>query len=106
MRFVGLGWKGGGKTVVLGVEMNGTPLSIDPYEMLRGRTIMGCLLGGIKPKSDISSFAKMYLDHVRLGQLSLTLFVWFLHSLPQCGGHNCVKFVCRNLIWMHLSHMR
>ncbi|XP_027073573.2 alcohol dehydrogenase-like 2 isoform X1 [Coffea arabica] len=55
--------QGGGKTVVLGVEMHGSPLSINAYEILRGRTVMGCLFGGLKPKSDISSFAKMYLDH-------------------------------------------
>ncbi|KAK6130679.1 hypothetical protein DH2020_035581 [Rehmannia glutinosa] len=53
---------GCGKTVVVGVEMHGTPLSINTYELLRGRSILGCLFGGFKPKLDIPILAKRYLD--------------------------------------------
>ncbi|CAI9116250.1 OLC1v1017347C2 [Oldenlandia corymbosa var. corymbosa] len=55
--------QGGGKTVVLGLVNDGSPISINPYEILTGKSIMGCFLGGIKPKLDIPNFAKMFLDH-------------------------------------------
>ncbi|XP_010272993.1 PREDICTED: alcohol dehydrogenase-like 7 [Nelumbo nucifera] len=53
------GW---GKTVILGVEMHGSPLSINCLEILRGKCITGALFGGTKAKTDIPLFAKMYLD--------------------------------------------
>ncbi|KAF9612077.1 hypothetical protein IFM89_037996 [Coptis chinensis] len=53
------GW---GKTIVLGVEMHGAPLSISALELLMGRSITGTLFGGIKAKSDIPVLAKRYLD--------------------------------------------
>ncbi|KAK7351195.1 hypothetical protein VNO77_10473 [Canavalia gladiata] len=62
------GW---GKTVILGVEMHGSPLTLNPYQILRGRTIIGSLFGGIKPKSDIPFLAKKYLDK----ELSLDGFI-------------------------------
>ncbi|XP_027353531.1 alcohol dehydrogenase-like 5 isoform X2 [Abrus precatorius] len=62
------GW---GKTVVLGVEMHGSPLTLSPYHLIRGRTIIGSLFGGIKPKFDIPFFAKKYFDK----ELSLDGFV-------------------------------
>ncbi|KAL4604196.1 hypothetical protein ACB092_10G175400 [Castanea dentata] len=55
--------KGWGKTVILGVEMHGSQLSLNPYEFLRGRSVIGTLFGGIKPKSDIPLLAKKYLDN-------------------------------------------
>ncbi|KAK9130110.1 hypothetical protein Sjap_010597 [Stephania japonica] len=53
---------GGGKTVILGVEMHGAPLSINSMEILRGKSVMGSLFGGMKPKSDIPLLAQRYLD--------------------------------------------
>ncbi|KAI3842398.1 hypothetical protein MKW92_047557 [Papaver armeniacum] len=53
------GW---GKTIVLGVEMHGAPLSINTYELLRGKRIEGSLFGGIKAKTDIPLLAQSYLD--------------------------------------------
>ncbi|KAK4559803.1 hypothetical protein RGQ29_008830 [Quercus rubra] len=55
--------KGWGKTVILGVEMHGAQVSLNPYEFLRGRSVIGSLFGGVKPKSDIPVFAKKYLDN-------------------------------------------
>ncbi|XP_030947924.1 alcohol dehydrogenase-like 1 isoform X1 [Quercus lobata] len=55
--------KGWGKTVILGVEMHGAQVSLNPYEFLRGRSMIGSLFGGVKPKSDIPVFAKKYLDN-------------------------------------------
>ncbi|KAM4087092.1 hypothetical protein ACJW30_10G150800 [Castanea mollissima] len=63
--------KGWGKTVILGVEMHGSQLSLNPYEFLRGRSVIGTLFGGIKPKSDIPLLAKKYLDN----ELSLDEFI-------------------------------
>ncbi|KAI3873894.1 hypothetical protein MKW98_001543 [Papaver atlanticum] len=53
------GW---GKTIVLGVEMHGAPLSINTYELLRGKRIEGSLFGGIKAKTDIPLLAQSYLN--------------------------------------------
>ncbi|XP_055835767.1 alcohol dehydrogenase-like 1 isoform X1 [Solanum dulcamara] len=55
--------KGTGKTVILGVEMHGTPLSINPYELTAGKTITGSLFGGVKAKVDIPIFAAQYLNN-------------------------------------------
>lgn len=47
-----------GKTIVLGVDMHGTPLIINPLELvLAGKTIIGSIFGGVKPKVDIPIFA-------------------------------------------------
>ncbi|KAK6938128.1 Alcohol dehydrogenase-like, C-terminal [Dillenia turbinata] len=54
--------EGWGRTIVLGVEMHGTPISLHSYEILRGKTVTGSLFGGIKPKSDIPLLAQKYID--------------------------------------------
>nr|KJB64119.1 hypothetical protein B456_010G038400 [Gossypium raimondii] len=53
-----------GKTVILGVEMHHTPLPINTYFLLRGRTVTGCFFGGLKAKSDIPILAQKYLHKV------------------------------------------
>ncbi|KAL6657574.1 hypothetical protein ACP70R_005354 [Stipagrostis hirtigluma subsp. patula] len=53
------GW---GKTIVLGTEGNATPMSIPSTGIMRGRSVIGSLLGGIKPKDDIPMLAQKYLD--------------------------------------------
>ncbi|KAL4297086.1 hypothetical protein GQ457_12G016530 [Hibiscus cannabinus] len=54
--------QGWGKTVILGVEKHATPLAIDTYFLLRGRTVAGSLFGGLKPKSDIPMLAQKYIN--------------------------------------------
>ncbi|RDX72119.1 Alcohol dehydrogenase-like 2, partial [Mucuna pruriens] len=54
--------QGWGKTVILGVEMHGSPLTLSPYDLARGKTVIGSLYGGLKPKSDVPFLAKTYLD--------------------------------------------
>ena len=44
--------------------MHGAQVSLNPYEFLRGRSVIGSLFGGVKPKSDIPVFAKKFLDNV------------------------------------------
>ncbi|TVU37823.1 hypothetical protein EJB05_11163 [Eragrostis curvula] len=56
--------KGWGKTIVLGVDGHMAPISIPPSEIMRGRSVVGSLLGGIKPKDDIPMLAQKYLDKV------------------------------------------
>ncbi|XP_020202126.1 alcohol dehydrogenase-like 2 [Cajanus cajan] len=57
------GW---GKTIILGVDMHGSPLSLSPYALLRGKTVTGSFFGGIKPKIDVPFLAKTYLDKLNI----------------------------------------
>ncbi|CAK9149052.1 unnamed protein product [Ilex paraguariensis] len=63
--------KGWGKTVILGIEMHGSPISIHPYTITEGRSVEGSRFGGMKAKSDIPMLAKKYLDR----ELTLDGFV-------------------------------
>ncbi|KAL5558931.1 hypothetical protein UlMin_035142 [Ulmus minor] len=54
--------EGWGQTVILGVEMHGTPMSLNSYHLLRGRSVTGSFFGGIKPKTDIPLLATKYLN--------------------------------------------
>ncbi|WOL02758.1 alcohol dehydrogenase-like 7 isoform X1 [Canna indica] len=53
------GW---GKTIILGVEKHGSAFSINPTEILQGRSIKGCLMGGLKPKTDIPLLMQRYIN--------------------------------------------
>ncbi|KAL6657576.1 hypothetical protein ACP70R_005356 [Stipagrostis hirtigluma subsp. patula] len=53
------GW---GKTIILGTDGNAAPVSIPSSDIKRGRSVVGSLLGGIKPKDDIPVLAQKYLD--------------------------------------------
>ncbi|TVU48120.1 hypothetical protein EJB05_07745, partial [Eragrostis curvula] len=53
---------GGGKTIVLGSEQGGEPVCLPSIELLFGKCIMGSLLGGIKPKTDIPILAKKCMN--------------------------------------------
>jgi S-(hydroxymethyl)glutathione dehydrogenase / alcohol dehydrogenase len=61
--------QGWGKTIILGVEMHGTPFTIPSREILHGKCVMGSLFGGVKPKRDIPILADMYLNKVTLIRL-------------------------------------
>ncbi|GJN30529.1 hypothetical protein PR202_gb18842 [Eleusine coracana subsp. coracana] len=63
--------EGWGKTIILGVEMHGTPVSIPSLEILHGKSVMGSLFGGVKPKEDIPILADKYLNK----ELELEKFV-------------------------------
>ncbi|CAL5085693.1 unnamed protein product [Urochloa decumbens] len=54
-----MGW---GKTVVLGVAGSVAPISIPAFDILKGRSVIGSHLGGIKPKDDIPVLAQKCLD--------------------------------------------
>jgi Zn-dependent alcohol dehydrogenase len=70
--------QGWGKTIILGVEMHGSPLYIASYELLNGRCIMGSMFGGIKPKDDIPTLLNKYLNK------AIILFSYNFHSLIYC----------------------
>jgi S-(hydroxymethyl)glutathione dehydrogenase/alcohol dehydrogenase len=57
--------QGWGKTIILGVEMHGAPLSLPARQILNGKTFTGSLFGGVKPKQDIPILADKYLNKVR-----------------------------------------
>ncbi|RLN35309.1 alcohol dehydrogenase-like 7 [Panicum miliaceum] len=53
------GW---GKTIILGTATGVAPISIPSLEIMRGRSVVGSYLGGIKPKDDIPVLAQKCLD--------------------------------------------
>ncbi|XP_059636531.1 alcohol dehydrogenase-like 7 [Cornus florida] len=64
--------KGWGKTVVVGVDKPGSQLSFRFHDILQsGKTLTGCLFGGLKAKSDIPILIKRYMDK----ELQLDQFV-------------------------------
>jgi S-(hydroxymethyl)glutathione dehydrogenase/alcohol dehydrogenase len=55
--------QGWGKTVVVGVDKPRSQLSFNSFDVLhRGKTIMGSLFGGLKPKSDIPILIQRFID--------------------------------------------
>lgn len=50
---------------MLGVDKPGAQLKFKSAEVLvSGKTISGCMFGGLKPKSDIPILVKKYMDKV------------------------------------------
>ncbi|CAN6296202.1 unnamed protein product [Urochloa humidicola] len=54
--------EGWGKTIILGVEMHGAPVCIPSRQILHGKSVIGSLFGGVKPKQDIPILADKYLN--------------------------------------------
>ncbi|CAJ1971176.1 unnamed protein product [Sphenostylis stenocarpa] len=55
--------KGWGKTIVLGVDKPGSKVSLNNSEVLAsGKSLTGCLFGGLKPKSHVPILLKRYMD--------------------------------------------
>ncbi|XP_021743579.1 alcohol dehydrogenase-like 2 [Chenopodium quinoa] len=54
--------EGWGRTIILGVDVRGIPLSLDCVEIMRGKSVTGSLFGGIKPKVDIPILIKKYMS--------------------------------------------
>ncbi|KAL0438332.1 UNVERIFIED_CONTAM: Alcohol dehydrogenase-like 7 [Sesamum latifolium] len=64
--------KGWGKTVVLGVDKPRAQLTLSSFEVLQtGKSLLGALFGGLKPKSDVPILIKRYIDQ----ELELDKFV-------------------------------
>ncbi|GMJ15213.1 hypothetical protein like AT1G22440 [Hibiscus trionum] len=91
--------QGWGKTVILGVEKHATPLPLNTYFLLRGRSVSGCFFGGLKPKSDIPMLAHKYLNK----ELNLDGFITHQLSLQDINKafHLMLQGKCiRCIIWM------
>ena len=57
--------QGWGKTIVLGSDKPGSKLSLSCSEILvSGKSLVGCMFGGLKPKSHVPILIKRYLDKV------------------------------------------
>ncbi|CAI9763601.1 unnamed protein product [Fraxinus pennsylvanica] len=89
-----------GKTVLVGMEMHGTPLSINSYDILKGRSLIGCIFGGFKPKSDLPILADKYLQKM----LQLDKFISHEVKLEDINEafellHQGKSLRC--IIWMH-----
>ncbi|XP_015695412.1 alcohol dehydrogenase-like 2 isoform X2 [Oryza brachyantha] len=74
-----MGW---GKTILLGVVSNAAPIAIPPRDILRGRSVVGSLFGGIKPKNDIPMLAQKYLHK----ELELEEFVTHQMGFDEING--------------------
>ncbi|CAJ2653809.1 unnamed protein product [Trifolium pratense] len=64
--------KGWGKTIMLGVDHPGSKVSINSNDVLfQGKTLMGSIFGGLKPKTDVPILFKRFMDK----ELNLDEFV-------------------------------
>ncbi|XP_020224150.1 alcohol dehydrogenase-like 7 [Cajanus cajan] len=55
-----MGW---GKTIVLGVDRPGAKINLNSHDVLHdGKSLMGSLFGGLKPKSHVPILLKRYVD--------------------------------------------
>ncbi|KAG2265355.1 hypothetical protein Bca52824_072434 [Brassica carinata] len=63
---------GSGKTVILGMEKNASPISLDSRAIIRGRSVHGSLFGGLKPKLDIPILVDRYLKKIDILGLKKT----------------------------------
>ncbi|KAJ8625024.1 hypothetical protein MRB53_033554 [Persea americana] len=54
--------QGWGQTIIVGLEMYGSPIIVHSGAILRGKTMKGAWFGGLKPKSDIPLLVKRYMD--------------------------------------------
>lgn len=53
---------GGGKAILAGNVIYGETIAIDPYDLIRGRELMGTWGGETKPDRDFQRYVKMYLE--------------------------------------------
>ncbi|ESR47176.1 alcohol dehydrogenase-like 2 [Citrus sinensis] len=91
--------EGWGKTVILGVEMHGSPISLNSIEILKGRSVCGTYFGGLKPRSDIATLAQKYLDkELNLGEF-ITHEVSF-HDINKAFDLLLEGKSLRCIIWM------
>lgn len=91
--------EGWGRTIILGVEVRGIPLSLDCLNLMRGKSVMGSLFGGIKPKSDIPTLAQRYMDKELCLDEFITHEVGF-HDINKAFEYLLQGQSLRCIIWM------
>ena len=79
--------------------MHGAQVSLNPYEFLRGRSMIGSLFGGVKPKSDIPVFAKKYLDNVCRHYFTYLLCTQCWHSFMVYINYQAITYYSWGCSW-------
>ena len=83
---------------MVGVDKPDATLSFSSYDVLfHGKTIMGSLYGGLKPKSDVPTLLKWYTDKVT----SYCFFMRIFHINPTILLI-LESSTIRNLSWINL----
>ncbi|KAF3771778.1 Alcohol dehydrogenase-like 2, partial [Nymphaea thermarum] len=82
------------------MEMKGAPFCIGAGELLQGRTVVGSLFGGVKPKTDIPNFASASASAMLEQELQLDDFITHEVSLNQAFELLMQGKSLRCLIWM------
>lgn len=92
--------RGSGKCIFASHPPNGDSLSIDPFELICGKRIMGSWGGGCEPDRDLPLFGQMYVE----GKLPLELLItkkYPLNNINQAMKDLREGNVCRPLIEMN-----
>ncbi|GMN34837.1 hypothetical protein TIFTF001_004936 [Ficus carica] len=101
--------KGWGKTVVLGVDKPGSQVTLPATDVLHsGRSLLGSLFGGLKPKSDIPVLLKRKDVHeVTEGDTVIPTFLPDCGECVDCKSHKsnlCSKLPYKLSPWMPRYH--
>ncbi len=70
---------GGGKAVLVGNLPAGQPISLDPFDLIRGKEIVGCWGGNTVPTRDLPRYADWFVE----GKLKLAELVSHRFRLDQ-----------------------
>ncbi|HLF93971.1 MAG TPA: zinc-binding dehydrogenase, partial [Planctomycetota bacterium] len=70
---------GGGKAILVGNLPAGQPISIDPFQLICGKEIVGCWGGQTQPAVDLPRYADLFLE----GKLKLAELVSHRFRLDQ-----------------------
>jgi alcohol dehydrogenase len=76
-------FQGWGLTIICGVAGEKAPFSAHPGLFLYGRSLVGTLFGGLKPKSDMPKMVDMYMQKVRSSNLD------FMSPTLKCYTLSC-----------------
>uniref|UniRef100_A0A0D9VQJ4 Cinnamyl-alcohol dehydrogenase n=1 Tax=Leersia perrieri TaxID=77586 RepID=A0A0D9VQJ4_9ORYZ len=96
---------GRGKTIILGLEMDGQPLCLPSFEFLFGKCVMGSLFGGMKPKTDLPILAEKCMNK----ELELEKLVTHEVDLEEINTSFDLLLQGKSLrciIWMDKLHFR
>ncbi|XP_048497982.1 alcohol dehydrogenase-like 2 isoform X2 [Beta vulgaris subsp. vulgaris] len=91
--------QGWGKTIILGAEVRGIPLSLNCLDIIQGKSVIGSIFGGIKPKSDIPVLTQKYMNE----ELCLDEYITHevkLHDINKAFEYLVQGQSLRCIIWM------
>lgn len=93
-------------TVILGTEMHGSPISLNPYHISTGRCVIGSLFGGIKPKTDIPFLAKKYLNQVINIHINILTYISILIYISVKYKLIIYPDNLRFIVWLYVQLMQ